>query len=124
MGSNTNNLKDEIIAKDLKIIKDLPLFEYGYDKKEDSFNHKVYADSIIKIIKSNKAPLSIGLFGPWGSGKSSILNTIKKEIENENYIYIYFNAWKYGGDSFRRQFLLNTIDKLFCDERIWLCPEV
>jgi len=116
MASNKNQSKNNDSKKDLIVLKDLPLFEEGYDEKLDSFHHKVYADNIVKLIESNEPPLSIGLFGPWGSGKSSILNSVKKEIENKNFVCVYFNAWKYGGDSFRRQFLLNAIDKIFSNE--------
>jgi len=98
---------------EIKVIKDIPLFEDGYDETQDSFNHKVYSDTLVKLIESNDPPLSIGLFGPWGCGKSSILNTAKIDLEGRNFLCVYFNAWKYAGDSFRRQFLLNTIRSVY-----------
>lgn len=115
MSSDTDNLKKKE-KYDLLIIKDLSIFEEGYDEKLDSFHHKVYAETIVKLIESNEPPLSIGLFGSWGVGKSSILNIVKEEVKNKGFTCVYFNAWKYAGDSFRRQFLLNTIQELFCEK--------
>lgn len=116
MKPNTNYLKSENNNKDLFVIKDLSLFEKEYDEKLDSFHHKAYAETLVKLIESNEPPLSIGLFGPWGTGKSTILNIVNSLVENKDFIYVYFNAWKFAGDSFRRQFLLNAVEKLFCKE--------
>ena len=116
MSPDTDDPKSRNKKRDLFIIKDLSLFEEGYDEQLDSFHHKAYAETIIKLIKSNEPPLSIGLFGSWGAGKSSILNIVKGEAKNKDFVYVYFNAWKYAGDSFRRQFLLNAIEELFCEE--------
>jgi len=118
MKPDKNNPKNKKGKKDLLVIKDLSLFKKEYDEKLDSFHHKAYAETLVKLIESNKPPLSIGLFGPWGIGKSTILNIVCSLLENKNFICVYFNAWKFAGDSFRRQFLLNAIEKLFCkDER-------
>ncbi len=116
MKPNTNYPKSENNNKDLFVIKDLSLFEKEYNEKLDSFHHKTYAETLVKLIESNKPPLSIGLFGPWGTGKSTILNIVCIFLENKDFICVYFNAWKFAGDSFRRQFLLNAIEKLFCKE--------
>ena len=113
MKPDTNYLKSKNGNKDLLVIKDLSLFEKEYDEKLDSFHHKAYAETLVKLIESNKPPLSIGLFGPWGTGKSTILNIVNGLVENKDFICVYFNAWKFAGDSFRRQFLLNVIEKLF-----------
>ncbi len=116
MRPDANYLKSKNGNKDLLVIKDLSLFEEGYDEKLDSFHHKAYAETLIKLVESNEPPLSIGLFGPWGTGKSTILNIVNGKVENKGFACVYFNAWKYAGDSFRRQFLLNVIEKLFCKE--------
>lgn len=57
----------------------------------------------IKKIDRNKLPHSIGLFGGWGSGKTTYLAYLAKKIERENpkqdikMHVIYYNAWKYAG---------------------------
>ncbi|MBS1537224.1 MAG: hypothetical protein JST20_05695 [Bacteroidetes bacterium] len=97
----------------LKILKDDLEFDENSseesDIKKDAFNHRAIAETIFDVFKDNDAPLTIGLFGGWGMGKSSIVNLIKKKVSGKNtiYKYSYFNAWQYSEDSFRREFLLS-----------------
>lgn len=103
-----------------RILKDIPLFASGSTEglSGDAFNHEAFATAIFKLLEENEPPLSIGLFGAWGIGKSTILNILKQKIEagqNVNLKYIYFNAWKYSGDSFRRQFLIEVARAVFGD---------
>lgn len=116
MKLDKNNPRNKKGKKDLLVIKDLSLFKKEYDEKLDSFHHKAYAETLVKLIESNEPPLSIGLFGPWGTGKSTILNIVCDLLENEDIICVYFNAWKFSEDSFRRQFLLNAIEEIFCED--------
>jgi hypothetical protein len=98
----------------LKLVRDIPEFGSEYNEIRDKFNHRVYADTLVNIIKNNSAPLVIGLLGDWGSGKSTILNIFQNKIKNSHHI-VYFNAWKYAKDSFRRQFLVETAKTLITD---------
>lgn len=102
----------------LSILRDDPLFwgAEAFDPGLDAFNHAAYARAIFKILSGNRTPLSIGLFGPWGIGKSTIISILFKlilESENSNLKAIYFNAWKYSGDSFRRQFLIEVAKQVY-----------
>ena len=38
------------------------------------------------------------LYGNWGSGKTTLVNSIKKEIDKEIYYPVIFNAWRYEKD--------------------------
>jgi len=51
-----------------------------------------------KIIKSYKSKkfLSIGLIGEWGSGKSSFLKKLEKELLKDEYIVLNINVWELG----------------------------
>ncbi|WP_158943151.1 P-loop NTPase fold protein [Granulicella sp. S190] len=71
---------------------------------------------LLTLINNNDPPLSIGLFGSWGIGKSTIVNILFRRIDgrSDNTLKpIYFNAWKYSGDSFRRQFLLEVAKQIY-----------
>lgn len=95
-------------------------FKYIPDKEQyldelDLLGTRVYADTITDLIitKEDDEPFTIGLFGGWGSGKSSIVRTVEKRLaENKNIKVMYYNAWKYSTDSFRRSFILELISKL------------
>jgi hypothetical protein len=43
----------------------------------DAFGHRDYTDALISILEDESPPPTIGLFGPWGVGKSTILATFK-----------------------------------------------
>jgi len=103
----------------LTVFKDLPLVgDAEFIRTSDAFNHEAFAETILKLIKQNEPPLSIGLFGAWGIGKSTIINILFqkiKEHESDSLRPIYFNAWKYSGDSFRRQFLIVVAKEIYGD---------
>jgi len=37
---------------------------------------------------------SIHLYGPWGSGKSTLLYFLRAELERDNWLVVWFNAWQ------------------------------
>ena len=86
-------------------------------ERTDLLNTSVYADMLVKTIESadKSKPFTIGLFGEWGSGKSSVLKTAKNFLEakpNSKYRFVTYDAWKYAGDSFRRMFLYELQNEL------------
>lgn len=90
--------------------------EISFLKENDILKTQVYADTLVKIIKNTPQDkvFTIGLFGSWGSGKSSIIKTVKDTIEKEDdkVKFITYDAWKYVNDSFRRMFLLKIQQEL------------
>ena len=90
--------------------------EISFVNEHDILKTQVYADSLVKIIKNTPQDkvFTIGLFGSWGSGKSSIIKTTKDIIEQEDdkVKFITYDAWKYVNDSFRRMFLLKIQQEL------------
>lgn len=66
----------------------------------DMLFYSPYADTIVNFAKnSNLTPLTIGLYGSWGAGKSSLLQLIKQQIESkaEGVVCISLNAWQFEG---------------------------
>ena len=90
--------------------------EISFVNEHDILKTQVYADSLVKIIKNTPQDkvFTIGLFGNWGSGKSSIIKTAKDIIEqkDDKVKFITYDAWKYVNDSFRRMFLLKIQQEL------------
>lgn len=68
------------------------------------FNFDAYSSALADIISSESTdtPLTIGIFGDWGSGKTSLMSTIQKNLEGNNASgervpkvkCIWFNAWE------------------------------
>jgi hypothetical protein len=114
ISDGTTNVLDKF-----HIFVDDPLFARKNAVDTDAFNHEAFAETILKLILQNKPPLSIGLFGSWGIGKSTIVNILRRKIEEKHSTElkdIYFNAWKYSGDSFRRQFLIEVAQQIYGDD--------
>ncbi len=84
---------------------------------EDEFGRKKYAKTLKTIIEKVDPPFNIGLFGPWGSGKSSVVKLLFNRLKEENneYICVNFDAWKHAEGSVRTELLLQ-IDELIGDE--------
>ncbi len=101
-------------------MKDKFIIDKEINLNEDDFlNTKIYSDNLTKIIRNtepNKV-FTIGLFGKWGTGKSSIINTSEQDFKDKNKIkFIKYDAWQYINDSFRRMFLLKLREELQYDE--------
>lgn len=88
------------------------------DSSNDLLKTRVYAENLVQIIENTPKDkvFTIGVFGGWGTGKSSIINTARSVIEGkngkENVKFIVYDAWKYANDSFRRMFLLKLQEEL------------
>ncbi|MCG8776467.1 KAP family P-loop NTPase fold protein, partial [Tenacibaculum finnmarkense] len=72
----------------------------------DLFNFEHYAKKVQKIIQNNSnnsEPLTIGVYGKWGEGKTSFLNLIDKGIDlgekekgQKGVLKYHFNPWRYS----------------------------
>ena len=76
---------------------------------EDAFGpHSRLASALADHILSRSSGDTIGLEGDWGSGKSSTLHFLKKELETKapgSSVYFLFDAWAHEGDELRKSFL-------------------
>lgn len=85
---------------------------------QDLLNFKVVADTAAQMIKDgNGQPVSIGVSGSWGVGKSSLVQMIGESLKSldggKDYIFINFNAWLYQGyDDARMALLQKVADKI------------
>lgn len=82
------------------------------ESEVDYLNFSEVAESIADIVCEPKLlPISIGVFGDWGAGKSTILNLTKNILNNRdpNYVHITFDAWLFQGYDDARASLLETI---------------
>lgn len=62
--------------------------------EEDIIDFKWFAHTLKRIILGASTPITIGVYGEWGAGKTSIMRLTKKMLEGEAKT-IWFNAWKY-----------------------------
>jgi hypothetical protein len=86
------------------------------ETSEDLLGFRVHANLLLDVINDNTIlPVTIGVFGEWGSGKSSILKMVKesfKEVGDE-ILVLYFNGWVFEGYDDAKAALLESIIKGF-----------
>jgi len=83
------------------------------DTSTDYINYTETAEIAADLIRQPAMlPLSLGVFGGWGAGKSSMLQLIKKEIEkDEQHIIINFDAWLFQNYDDARASLMEVISR-------------
>ncbi len=67
--------------------------------QSDLLEIEKYTNGLIKFIESSATPITIGVQGEWGSGKTSLLNTIKEDLCDKNgakHFPIWINTWEYS----------------------------
>ncbi len=77
------------------------------EPESDFRSHKQVADALVQTITSGDDGLGIALTGRLGSGKSSIVERMKKRLENgesDSLVFTY-DIWVHRGDSIRRSFI-------------------
>jgi predicted KAP-like P-loop ATPase len=69
------------------------------ETKVDLLNNEAIATTIIKIIRDRPdQPVTVGVHGDWGAGKSSVLEMIEAGFEGEaKVLCLKFNGWRFQG---------------------------
>lgn len=78
--------------------------------ESSAFGHREITEALRDIVSACPAPFTVGLFGKWGAGKSSIANHLREELEPEPVVI--FDVWKHQGDALRRTFLRESLRQL------------
>lgn len=82
---------------------------------DDLLNYSIIAQTAARLIKdSNSTPLSIGVSGNWGTGKSSLVKMIGKTLKEKDsnghyFVFLEFNAWLYQGYDDAKIALLQSV---------------
>ncbi len=75
----------------------------------DALDFTPYVQTLADISATGNTPLTIGVFGTWGSGKTSLMKMVKKHLP-EDFTVAWFDAWKYDKEeTLWRAFLLNVL---------------
>ncbi|WP_030568325.1 KAP family P-loop NTPase fold protein [Streptomyces aureocirculatus] len=66
------------------------------DADGDRFGFRAHADVLCSaIITTEDLPLAVGVFGPWGTGKSSFMKVCQDLLGKRGLPTVWFNPWKY-----------------------------
>lgn len=91
---------------ELNLLPDKPVLKT--DPNYYEFYHDYISPALQKLIRENKETSTIGLFGDWGSGKSTIIDNLKGDFSD--YPVFVFDTWKYQHDPLRRTFLIKLYE--------------
>lgn len=97
---------------------------HDVETTKDLLNFNVVAKTAAQLIRDSEGqPLSIGISGNWGTGKSSLVKMIgaalmEDDSSDKKYLFIEFNAWLYQGYDDARMALLQTVaDSLLAEAK-------
>lgn len=80
---------------------------------ETRFGHPEIAKTLTKLLLSCRKPFTAGLFGEWGTGKTTIINFVVDSVKKTAQVaVVVFDVWKHEGDGLRRFFLKDLVVQL------------
>ena len=94
--------QDKDIINETGAMEKIGIVDEPLEKKgEDSLKIKKYSNALVSFIKNSMTPMTIGIQGSWGSGKTSLLNTIYAQLDDANeheeskdFKVIWINSWE------------------------------
>ena len=69
------------------------------ETKVDLLNNEAIANTIIELLRAQpNHPVTIGVHGDWGAGKSSVLEMLESGLDDEDEVLcLKFNGWRFQG---------------------------
>ena len=89
---------------------------------EDLLGYTVHASLLKSVVTNDKnLPITVGLYGDWGSGKTSILKILEEELKNDNdTVVVYFDGWSFESfDDAKMALIQGIVDALEKDKRFF-----
>jgi predicted KAP-like P-loop ATPase len=74
-------------------------FLSDHETRVDLLNNEAIASTIVSLLREQPdRPVTVGVHGDWGAGKSSILEMIEAALSQEdNVLCLKFNGWRFQG---------------------------
>jgi len=89
------------------------MFISDQETATDMLQYEAIARTVVKLIeKTPGAPITIGVHGDWGAGKSSVLKMAQATLEGmkkDGVLCIWFNGWAFEGFEDAKTVVLETI---------------
>lgn len=89
---------------------------------KDLLGFSVHANLLRDVATNeNNLPITIGLYGDWGSGKSSVLKILANQLsEDQETIVIYFDGWAFESfDDAKIAIIQGIVDELEKSEKFF-----
>ncbi len=96
-------------AGEYALLGDVPVRE---SERGDLLKFSSHAKVLARAAVQTRDSITIGVFGEWGTGKTSLMRLIKDEVDNEKgAAAVWFNAWQYEKEEHLIVPLTATINK-------------
>lgn len=66
--------------------------------KADKLDRSRYANALSKLATTCETPITVGVYGGWGVGKTSLMKMIEENLPAETCRAVWFNAWEHQFD--------------------------
>ena len=94
--------EDELFQRGLILTDDIAI--------DPILDFNLYRDAIVSIVKNSYPKFTMGIFGDWGTGKTTLINSIDKALQTEkDLIIVRLEAWRYKQEQFALVSMLKTI---------------
>lgn len=87
------------------------MFLNDQETATDLLYYEAIAKTVVKLIgKTPETPITIGVHGDWGAGKSSVLKMLEASFEdNDRTLCLWFNGWTFEGFEDAKTVVIETI---------------
>ena len=93
-------------------LRDMPIS----GAEDESLGLKDYANVLSRFVRECDTPITVALQGDWGSGKTSLMNLIKEQLDSPDFATVWFNTWQYAqfnlSDTLALSMMSHFIDRL------------
>jgi hypothetical protein len=89
--------------------------EANKGENEDKLGIEIHSESLIEFINDTNTPITVGIQGEWGSGKTSLINKIHHHFDQpdqERIKQIWINSWEYSLLSTPEEALLKIVNRI------------
>ena len=89
---------------------------------QDLLGYTVHASLLKNVVTNEKnLPITVGLYGDWGSGKSSILKILEEQLKkDDDTVVVYFDGWSFESfDDAKMALIQGIVDALEKEERFF-----
>lgn len=81
----------------------------------DQFGIEPFEKGLTAFINNSNTPITVALQGEWGSGKTSLMNSLRQKLSNQNdsrFYSVWLNTWEYALMKDASSTLIDIISKL------------